>query len=503
MTTVVCGDGALALEEARRRRFDVVLLDLMLPGRGGLEVCRELRSRSDVPILVLTARGEEADRVLGLELGADDYLTKPFSSRELLARIQALVRRARGQAGPRHTADRGGRARPRALGIARHAFAGRELDLTAYEFHLLRALAERAGHVLSRERLLELVRGSAEEAFDRSIDVHVSRLRAKLGDDPKRPRLLKTVRGAGYPLAVTDRAERQCAKRRRTLFRRIYLHGLLLLVLVVLALAVAGFLLGRDDRSAHELAAVGSARGGDSWGPFRTRRSASRAARWPTIWTSTSPSTARTGRRLAAGGRRAAPPLSAGETARLHGHPRGPFGRHFVVAASGGTRAATCGSVGAIRPRRLPSSRVPRADCLIVLVCWPWCRLRSPGPSRVRSRSSAVSPAGSARATSRPAPGSRSATRSARWARTFDEMAERLQRLLKGHRELLADVSHELRTPLARIRVSLDLAAEAPSGEARRHLARDRGGRGGARGPRGRPADHFAPRCGRRARPPA
>jgi DNA-binding response OmpR family regulator len=199
---LVCGDGASALQEARRTRFDVVLLDLMLPGRSGLQVCRELRERSDVPILVLTARGEEADRVLGLELGADDYLTKPFSPRELLARIQAQVRRARGQAGPA--------ARPIAVGellldppALRATLGGRELLLTAYEFHLLRALAERAGHVVSRERLLELVRGSAEEAFDRSIDVHISRLRAKLGDDPKRPRLLKTVRGAGYQLVPT------------------------------------------------------------------------------------------------------------------------------------------------------------------------------------------------------------------------------------------------------------------------------------------------------------
>ncbi len=197
---VVCGDGARGLEEARRTRFDVVLLDLMLPGRSGLEVCRELRARSDVPILVLTARGEEADRVLGLELGADDYLTKPFSPRELLARIQAQVRRARGQAGPA--------ARPIVVGdlaldpqALRATLRGRELPLTAYEFQLLRALAERAGHVVSRERLLELVRGNAEEAFDRSVDVHISRLRAKLGDDPRHPRLLKTVRGAGYQLA--------------------------------------------------------------------------------------------------------------------------------------------------------------------------------------------------------------------------------------------------------------------------------------------------------------
>jgi DNA-binding response OmpR family regulator len=209
VTTLVCGNGALALEEARRGRFDVVLLDLMLPGRSGLEVCRELRARSDVPILVLTARGEEADRVLGLELGADDYLTKPFSPRELLARIQALVRRARGQAGPSTRPLRVGELtlEPSAL---RATLRGRELELTAYEFHLLRALAERAGQVLSRERLLELVRGSAEEAFDRSVDVHVSRLRAKLGDDPKRPRLLKTIRGAGYTLVpVEEPADRR------------------------------------------------------------------------------------------------------------------------------------------------------------------------------------------------------------------------------------------------------------------------------------------------------
>jgi DNA-binding response OmpR family regulator len=199
---VVAPDGDRGLDEARRTRFDVVLLDLMLPGRGGLDVVRELRARSDVPILILTARGEEADRVLGLELGADDYLTKPFSSRELLARVQAQVRRARGQAGPPSRVVRVGDLEldPGAL---RATLAGRELSLTAYEFHLLRVLADRAGQVLSRERLLELLQGSAEEAFDRSIDVHVSRLRAKLGDDPKRPRLLKTVRGAGYQLAAS------------------------------------------------------------------------------------------------------------------------------------------------------------------------------------------------------------------------------------------------------------------------------------------------------------
>jgi len=196
-------DGALGLDEARRRRYDVVLLDLMLPGMDGLSVCRQIRERSDVPILVLTARGEEADRVLGLELGADDYLAKPFSARELLARIRAIVRRARGQAGPAEallhvgtlTVDTSSR---------RASLDGRELPLTGYEFDLLKVLASHAGTVISRERLMELARGSAEEAFDRSIDGHVSRLRQKLGDSARRPRLLKTVRGAGYVLVMGD-----------------------------------------------------------------------------------------------------------------------------------------------------------------------------------------------------------------------------------------------------------------------------------------------------------
>ncbi|MCM2334234.1 MAG: response regulator transcription factor [Anaeromyxobacteraceae bacterium] len=193
-------DGKLGLEQGLRGRWDAVLLDLMLPGLDGLSVCRELRARSDVPILVLTARGEEADKVMGLELGADDYLSKPFSPRELLARLRAVTRRAKGKAGPPTAAVQvGGLALDPAA--RRAVLDGRELALTGYEFDLLRALAERAGRVLSREQLMELAKGSAEEAFDRSIDVHVSRLRQKLGDDPKRPRLIKTVRGAGYLLA--------------------------------------------------------------------------------------------------------------------------------------------------------------------------------------------------------------------------------------------------------------------------------------------------------------
>ncbi len=194
--------GDEAVGEVLRVRPDVVLLDLMLPGQSGFEICRALRERIDVPIIMVTARTEEADRVLGLEGGADDYVGKPFSSRELLARIRAQSRRGRGKAGP---------PQPRVEvgdlvvdSVSRTAMrSGKQLTLTTYEFALLKVLAERAGRVLSREQILQLVQGSADDAFDRSIDVHVSRLRQKLGDDPKNPSVLKTIRGVGYMLSPT------------------------------------------------------------------------------------------------------------------------------------------------------------------------------------------------------------------------------------------------------------------------------------------------------------
>ena len=197
------GDGLQGLAEALRNRHDVVILDLMLPGKSGLDVCRELRGRTAVPVIILTALGEEADRVLGLETGADDYLAKPFSSRELLTRLRALVRRGRGALGPPAELLRVGRLElsPRDYGAT---LDGRPLGLTTAEFILLRALAERAGQVLSREQLLDVTKGSAEEAFDRSIDAHVSRLRHKLGDDPRKPQLLRTIRGAGYLLSASQ-----------------------------------------------------------------------------------------------------------------------------------------------------------------------------------------------------------------------------------------------------------------------------------------------------------
>lgn len=202
VVVTVVGDGPSGLEEARRERYDCVLLDLMLPGMDGISVCQKLREQSDVPVIMITARGEEADRVMGLEIGADDYLAKPFSPRELLARINALVRRRRGLVGPSTRVLEAGDL-TLDPGARRAALAGKELNLTSYEFSLLYVLVERAGRVLSREQLMELARGSAEEAFDRSIDVHISRLRQKLGDDSRRPKRIKTVRGVGYQYALS------------------------------------------------------------------------------------------------------------------------------------------------------------------------------------------------------------------------------------------------------------------------------------------------------------
>ncbi len=196
------GDGRAGLAAIERAPFDAIVLDLMLPGRDGVEVCREVRRRHAVPIVMVTARGEEADRVIGLEAGADDYVVKPFSARELLARIRAHVRRARGETGPA-PAERV--LRIGRLTLAPHDLSvtvdGRPVTLTSHEFALLRVLAEHPGRVLSREQLLELTRGTADEAFDRAIDVQISRLRAKLGDGARGARMLKTVRGVGYLLS--------------------------------------------------------------------------------------------------------------------------------------------------------------------------------------------------------------------------------------------------------------------------------------------------------------
>jgi two-component system phosphate regulon response regulator OmpR len=202
------GDGRTGIEMAAREPFDVLVLDLMLPDIDGLEVCRAVRARFDVPILMLTARGDAMDRIVGLEMGADDYLPKPFEPRELLARLRAILRRNRSAGAGNAVAGDAGAAKLLRFGRleidrdARTASVGGAVKaLTSYQFALLVALAENAGRVLSREVLMDLLQGEPLEAFDRSIDVHVSRLRAAFEDDPKKPRRIVTVRGAGYVFA--------------------------------------------------------------------------------------------------------------------------------------------------------------------------------------------------------------------------------------------------------------------------------------------------------------
>ena len=189
---------ARGLAQAERGGFAAVLLDVGLPDRDGFEVCRRIRAASDLPVLMLTARGDDTDRIVGLEIGADDYLPKPFNPRELLARLRAILRRR--QESPARPTLRFGRLEiDRAERVVR--VEGEERALTSYQFDLLVALAESAGRVLSRESLMQRVRGSAAEAFDRSIDVHVSRIRAAVEDDPRHPRRILTVRGVGYVFA--------------------------------------------------------------------------------------------------------------------------------------------------------------------------------------------------------------------------------------------------------------------------------------------------------------
>ncbi|WP_432721713.1 response regulator [Jeongeupia wiesaeckerbachi] len=199
------GDGRAMAAALAVRAFDLVILDLMLPGDDGLTLCRNLRAESTVPILMLTARGDELDRIIGLEMGADDYLPKPFNPRELLARIKSILRRAHERSGEEKT-------------VRELAFAGWALDLGARhligsdgvvtplssgEFRLLSALAENANRVLSRDQLMDVLAGRESGPFDRTIDVMISRLRRRLGDDAREPVLIKTIRSEGYVLATT------------------------------------------------------------------------------------------------------------------------------------------------------------------------------------------------------------------------------------------------------------------------------------------------------------
>ncbi|MEL6947150.1 MAG: response regulator transcription factor [Pseudomonadota bacterium] len=191
--------GAGGIDRHTQTPFDAIILDLMLPDIDGLEVCRTIKAHDAVPILMLTAKGDPMDRIIGLEIGADDYLPKPFEPRELLARLRAVLRR-----GKKPVADNGALTFGR-LTIVPDALMARlgekECNLTAHQFNLLMILAQAPGRVLSRDTLMDRLKGTDLDVFDRSIDVHISRIRAEIEDDPKQPRRVITVRGAGYVFA--------------------------------------------------------------------------------------------------------------------------------------------------------------------------------------------------------------------------------------------------------------------------------------------------------------
>ena len=204
--TQVAGTVAEALERASDQLPDLVLLDVMLPDGSGYDVCRNLRERSNVPIIMLTARGEETDRIVGLELGADDYIVKPFSAREVAARIRAVLRRSgeTAEAAPERVGAL--EVGPVTLDTARRSaeLHGRELDLTRKEFELLELLLREAGSVVSRERLIDEVWDTNWFGSTKTLDVHVSSLRRKLGDDSADPRFIHTIRGVGFRFAAAE-----------------------------------------------------------------------------------------------------------------------------------------------------------------------------------------------------------------------------------------------------------------------------------------------------------
>jgi two-component system response regulator RegX3 len=201
-------DGAEALEQAAKKAFDLVVLDLNLPKVSGEEVCRRIRDVSDVPIIMLTAKGAEEERIRGFEIGADDYLVKPFSPRELTARVRALIRRAHAESDPqRDRMDFGDLLID--LRAHRVRLGGEEIELTASEYKLLVTLARYPGRVYPRMELVEKVLGYDFEGYERAIDSHIKNLRAKLNDDPREPRFIQTVTGVGYrfePQAMPDEA---------------------------------------------------------------------------------------------------------------------------------------------------------------------------------------------------------------------------------------------------------------------------------------------------------
>lgn len=194
--TYTAGDGLGALQMARERKVDIMVLDLMLPGLDGWEVCREIRRHSDIPVIMLTARDEESDRLVGLEIGADDYVTKPFSPKEVVARARVILRRTHKETAWKEPIRAGGLT----IDLERHQVLNgtQAIELTPTEFKLLEVLAANAGKVFSRLQIVEQTQGYAFDGYERTVDAHIKNLRRKLESNPKEPRYIQTVYGIGY-----------------------------------------------------------------------------------------------------------------------------------------------------------------------------------------------------------------------------------------------------------------------------------------------------------------
>ena len=501
-------DGKQGLAETLRSHPDIVLLDLMLPGLDGLSVCRELRARTDVPIIMVTARDEEADRVLGLELGADDYMPKPFSSRELLARIHANVRRVRGQVGPPASTSRrqvGLLARPRR--DARRCSTATSLALTAYEFSLLRALAA-ARRPRARPRTAAVARARQRGRSVRSLDRR-ARSRACAASSAT----IRATRACSRPCAVKATCSCWSASVGAPS------HRLTLRIYLVSWLSWRDRRHDRARRAPRAATAVirddGALVARDDCGAARShRRSRCDAAAPRTAARAAAVRAAvydADGHLFASNATPPLPPLTESAIPRLgldeqillgpgphHPHgPRGPVGPPPLLAV---LLSASPRMYALFAPPRLEP---PIELALIALGC---VLLVTGATSIVLARSFAQPLSSLSEVATKLGAGDLNArARSSRrdefgqLARAFDEMAERITNLLRSQQELFANVSHELRTPLARIRVALDLAGETDA-VARKKLGRDRRRPGRARAPGdGRAADR-APRSRRRPR---
>ena len=454
--------GATGLEALEGGSFDALLLDVMLPDADGFDLCRRIRAGSDIPILMLTARGDEADRIVGLELGADDYLPKPFNPRELLARLRAILRR-----GGRSSADdpaqllRFGR-----LEIDREArkvrVDGEERDLTSHQFELLCVLADNAGRVLSRDQLMNNVRGVPLEAFDRSIDTHISRIRGAIEDDPAIPSASSQY-AAPATYSRGARTEKRGSECRASICRSTSPSW-------ASCCSSACWPHSPSSRShGTRASATSSARSVLFWAkpcPARsapTKSSRGGSSSWPSASTLTSPSSMsaeEAWQRLGSRSRRQTSTIR--RESWLRDHHAGSFplpdGRWVVARHRGGDEDHGGGGLFALALLAFA----------IAIGAYPVVRRITRRLEALQARVDDLGK-GDLRARVRV----EGSDEVARLADSFNRAAERIEQLVGSQKSLLANVSHELRTPLARLRVAIELLSTEERPELRQRIERD------------------------------